>query len=100
MYMNLDSTTIAAGTVSFTVTNEGVKKHEFVILSTDAAISDLTVEGDEVVEDDYTAIDELGDVPAGDTQTLTVDLAPGHYDLICNLKGHVRMGMSAEITVE
>jgi len=99
MYMTLDTETVPAGTVTFTVVNEGVKKHEFVILSTDVMAGDLPLKGDEVVEDDYTAIDEIGDLPPGDTQTLTVDLAAGHYALICNLKGHVRMGMYADITV-
>ncbi len=100
MYMNLDPGTVAAGTVTFTVVNEGVKKHEFVILSTDVMAADLTVEGDEVVEDDYNAIDEIGDLPAGETLTLTVELPAGHYALICNLKGHFRMGMYADFTVE
>ena len=99
MYMTLDTETVPAGTVTFTVVNEGVKKHEFVILSTDVMAGDLPLKGDEVVEDDYTAIDEIGDLPPGDTQTLTVDLAAGHYALICNLKGHVRMGMYADLTV-
>jgi uncharacterized cupredoxin-like copper-binding protein len=100
MYMNLDQTTVPAGTVTFTVANEGVKKHEFVILSTDVMAADMKVEAsDEVNEDAFDAVDEIGDLPAGDTATLTVDLAPGHYALICNLKGHVRMGMYSDITV-
>ena len=100
MYMTVDPDTIPAGTVTFTVVNEGVKKHEFVILSTDVMAADLPLKGDEVVEDDYNAIDEIGELPPGETHTLTVDLEPGHYALICNLKGHVRMGMYADITVE
>lgn len=100
MYMTLDTETVPAGTVTFTVVNEGVKKHEFVILSTDVMAADLPLEGDEVVEDDYVAIDEIGEIPPGETMTITVELEPGHYALICNLKGHVRMGMYADLTVE
>ena len=99
-YMKLDQTTLPSGKVTFTVTNEGVKKHEFVVMSTDTPTSKLTVKGDEVVEDDYAAVDEIGDIPAGTTGTLTVDLKPGHYALICNFKGHYRMGMRADITVQ
>jgi uncharacterized cupredoxin-like copper-binding protein len=100
MYMNVDQATVPAGTVTFTVSNEGVKKHEFVILSTDVLASDMKIEGsDEVNEDKYTGVDEIGDLPAGETKTLTVDLKPGHYTLICNIKGHVRMGMYSDITV-
>lgn len=100
MYMNLDQATVPAGTVTFTIVNEGVKVHEFVILSTDVLAADLPIEAnDEVNEDAYTVIDEVEDLAGGDTATLTVDLAPGHYALICNLKGHVRMGMYSDITV-
>ena len=99
MYMNVDPTSVAAGTVTFTVTNEGVKKHEFVVLQTDANPDKLTVEGDEVVEDDYDSPGEIGDLPAGATDTLTLDLPAGNYVLICNLKGHYRMGMYAPFTV-
>lgn len=98
-YMTLDATTVPAGTVTFTVTNEGVKKHEFVVLSSDTPADGLKMDGDEVIEDDYAAIDEIGDLPAGETATLTVDLQPGHYDLICNIKGHYRMGMKTDLTV-
>ena len=99
MYMNVDPASVAAGTVTFTVTNEGVKKHEFVVLQTDANPDKLTVEGDEVVEDDYDSPGEIGDLPAGATDTLTLDLPAGNYVLICNLKGHYRMGMYAPFTV-
>ena len=100
MYMNVDQTTVPAGTVTFTIANEGVKTHEFVILSTDVLASDMKIESnDEVNEDKFTAVDEVEDLAAGDTATLTVDLPPGHYTLICNLKGHVRMGMYSDITV-
>ena len=44
MYMNVDPATVPAGTVTFTIANEGVKKHEFVILSTDVLASDLKIE--------------------------------------------------------
>ena len=99
MYMTVDPTSVAAGTVTFTVTNEGVKKHEFVVLQTDANPDKLTVEGDEVVEDDYDSPGEIGDLPAGATDTLTLDLPAGKYVLICNLKGHYRMGMYTPFTV-
>jgi uncharacterized cupredoxin-like copper-binding protein len=99
MYMKVDPASVAAGTVTFTVVNEGVKKHEFVVLQTDANPDKLTVEGDEVVEDDYDSPGEIGDLPAGATDTLTLDLPAGKYVLICNLKGHYRMGMYTPFTV-
>ena len=42
MYMTVDTTQVAAGQVTFTVANEGVKKHEFVVLRTDTRASKFT----------------------------------------------------------
>lgn len=105
MYMNLDTTTVPAGPVTFTVTNEGVKTHEFVVLQTDTQASGFPIvsfegEKDRIDEDaDGENLGETGDMEAGTTKTLTIDLAAGHYALICNLAGHYRMGMFSDLTV-
>lgn len=105
MYMTVDTTKIAAGPVTFTVTNEGVKKHEFVVLRTDTPASKFRIvsfegEKDRIDEDaDGTNVGETGDMEAGTTATLTMDLKPGHYALVCNLAGHYRMGMFADFQV-
>ena len=39
-----------------------------------------------------------GIVP-GASGWMTITLAPGHYELVCNLAGHYRSGMFAELTV-
>jgi uncharacterized cupredoxin-like copper-binding protein len=98
-YMTLDSSSVPAGAVSFAITNEGVKNHEFVVLSSDLAADQLEMNGDEANEDAYTLIDEVEDIPGGETATLNVTLDPGHYVIICNIKGHYRMGMETELTV-
>src|SRR5437763_112186 len=36
---------------------------------------------------------------AGQTMTLAITLAPGHYAVVCNLPGHYRMGMHQDFTV-
>ncbi|HEX9122863.1 MAG TPA: cupredoxin domain-containing protein [Actinomycetota bacterium] len=99
MYMKLDQTTVPAGAVTFTISNDGVKAHEFVILSTDVSAKDLEMNGDEANEDAYTGVDEAEDIQPGDTTTLSVNLEPGHYALICNIKGHYRMGMFGDLEV-
>ena len=71
-----------------------------MIWSTDVRAADLTVEGAEVIADDYLVIDEVEDLAGGDTATLTVDLEPGDYALICNLPAHFQMGMYSNFTVE
>ncbi len=106
MFMNLDTTTVPAGPVSFTVVNQGVKKHEFVVLSTDTTASKFPIasfegEKDRMNEDaeGVENVGETGDMDAGSTKTLTLDLAPGHYALVCNLPGHYRMGMFTDFVV-
>ena len=93
----------SAGTVTFEVVNTGDKTHEFVVLRTDLAAADLPFDesADEVLEEGegVTPIDEIEDIPAGETKTLVVDLEAGHYALICNLQGHFRMGMRSDFTV-
>jgi uncharacterized cupredoxin-like copper-binding protein len=97
-YMTLDTSSVSAGAVTFAITNEGVKTHEFVVLSTDLPADQLEMNGDEANEDAYTLVDEVEDIPGGETATLDVTLDPGHYVIICNIKGHYRMGMRSEIT--
>lgn len=101
-YMNVDPGTVPAGTVTFTVTNEGTKMHMFDILATDTPADQVEVgEDDKIVDpEDAVEIDEVEDIEGGATVTLTVDLEPGHYVLECNVKGHYRMGMYTDFTVE
>ncbi len=94
---------VAPGEVTFEVTNSGDKEHEFVVFKTDLAIENLPFDesADEVIEDGegVTHIDEIESIQPGETKTLTVNLDAGNYALICNLKGHYRMGMRSAFTV-
>lgn len=101
MYLTLSSNSAPAGAVTFSITNEGQKVHEFVVLKTDTMAADLPYDeaADEVVEKEDEVVDEIEDMDAGSTYTLTVDLEPGHYAIICNLEGHWRMGMRIDFEV-
>lgn len=103
MLLTPSSDSAPAGEITFTVTNSGDKVHEFVVFQTDLAIDQLPTNesGSEVIEDGpgLTLIDEIEDIQPGDTMTLTVTLDGGSYALICNLKGHYRMGMRSAFTV-
>jgi uncharacterized cupredoxin-like copper-binding protein len=97
------STSVAAGEVTFHVTNTGpADVHEFVVLKTDldpgALPSDATgkvTEGGTGME----VIDEIEDIAVGQSQDLTVTLAAGKYVLLCNIydetekEAHYTMGM-------
>lgn len=91
-----------AGTVTFVVTNTGTREHEFLVLATDIPAADLPIMSNDRIDEHGEGVEnlgEIGSIKAGETKTLELDLAAGHYDLICNLVGHVRMGMVADFDV-
>jgi uncharacterized cupredoxin-like copper-binding protein len=103
----------SAGSVTFDVTNDGPDDtHEFVVIKTDLGPTDLPVDKDGAVLEDgegLEVIDEIEDIPVGDSPTLNVDLDAGSYVLICNilqeepdgtLEAHYSEGMRAGFTVE
>jgi uncharacterized cupredoxin-like copper-binding protein len=99
------TTSFSAGPVAFTVTNQGTIEHEFVVLRTSTPAADIPVgsfEGEtgRINEDTAgTNVGETGDMAAGATKTMTVDLKPGHYVFFCNLPGHYQSGMHVDVTV-
>jgi plastocyanin len=74
-------TEIAAGTVTFAITNDGTVKHGFEI------------EGQGIDEQLQPRLQP------GETGMLTVDLTPGTYDVYCPVDAHADQGMRTEITV-
>ena len=73
--------TVAAGQVTFEVTNNGTEEHEFELFK-----------GDIVV-------DELEGLVPGLTRTLPVTLEAGDYTFACKLAGHDLAGMTGTLTV-
>jgi uncharacterized cupredoxin-like copper-binding protein len=98
--IDLASNTASAGEVTFNISNTGDETHEFVIVSTDLDAAELPVVDDQVDESAFTPVDEVEDIESGTNPTLTVDLDPGHYVILCNLLAHYGKGMHANLTVE
>ena len=109
MGLTADQTTVPHGKVTFLVTNAGVVDHEMVILSLDEA----QVMGTRPF-DGQAKIDETGSlgeastsggdgkgegITPGASGRMTVSLAPGRYELVCNYMGHYVSGMYGELTV-
>jgi uncharacterized cupredoxin-like copper-binding protein len=97
-----DPDSASAGDVTFDVTNDAEQTHEFVVFQTDLAPDQLpTDEGGDVDEagEGVELVDEIEDITAGSTQSLTVNLDTGSYVLICNLPGHYAQGMHTGFTV-
>jgi uncharacterized cupredoxin-like copper-binding protein len=99
-----------AGSITFQVENTGPDDvHEFVVIKTDLAPDALPTDENGAVEeggDGMEVIDEIEDIPVGETPSLTVDLDAGNYVLICNIwdeeeqEAHYQMGMRTGFTVE
>ena len=103
------SASVAAGDVTFKVTNTGPEDiHEFVILRTDLDPGALPTDETGTVTEDAEGIevvDEIEDIPVGQTQELTTSLTAGAYVLFCNIyseaenEAHYRLGMRTGFTV-
>ncbi len=110
--ISLSSTNIKAGAITFNVTNNGDKEHEFVIRKTDVQSDKLPLnpDGSGEVSEDAPELTEVGDpselaeIKSGSTdRTITVTLQPGHYVIFCNLHVedlvHYEKGMHVDFTV-
>ncbi|MBU6201753.1 MAG: hypothetical protein KJS90_07115 [Acidobacteria bacterium] len=100
--VSVDADSAAAGQVTFEITNKGTIGHEFLVVKTDIADGEIPVDGDHFPEDaeGITVIDEIGEFPAGETQSLVLTLEPGAYQLVCNLPAHYGAGMHTSFIVE
>ena len=87
-----------AGKVTFRAHNAGTITHEFVVIKTSKLAADLPIVKGRASEANN--IGETGDVKAGQTKSVTINLAPGHYALICNLPGHYLAGQHTDFTVQ
>lgn len=96
-----DANTAKAGEVVFTITNDGTIGHEFLVVKTDIASGEIPLDGDHFAEptDGIEVIDEIGEFAKGTTETLTLNLDAGNYQLVCNLPDHYSTGMHMEFTV-
>ncbi|HET7869230.1 MAG TPA: hypothetical protein VFM85_02795, partial [Actinomycetota bacterium] len=81
---------VPAGSVTFNIENKGPDDtHEFVVIRTDLDPTALPTEENGSVSETgegMEVVDEVEDIPVGDTPTLTIDdLTAGSYVLICNI---------------
>lgn len=99
--ITLDESSAAAGDLTFDVSNDAEQTHEFVIFKTDLAPDALPTNEDGTVDEEgegVELVDEIEDIEAGSTQSLTVTLDAGSYVFICNLPGHYAQGMHTAFT--
>ena len=95
-----DASSVPAGEVKFSVSNEGTVPHELVIIRSEAAPDALPVEGGIVPEDEVDFVGEVEEFPAGETDSGSFNLDAGNYVLICNIPTHYEQGMRVALKVE
>jgi hypothetical protein len=95
-------TELPTGRVRLTVSNEGPDAHEFLIARVGGgAPLPLRPDGLTVDEERIQAA-TLGSLEPGaphSVREVTVNLTPGRYVLFCNMYGHYRGGMHAQLVV-
>jgi uncharacterized cupredoxin-like copper-binding protein len=100
--ITLDHDTVAAGEVTFEVTNDSRSMiHEMVV--TPVADENLPLpyitDEERVDEDAAGHVGEVAELDPGKSGALTVTLQPGRYVLYCNIPGHYVLGMWSILTV-
>ncbi len=104
-----DRSSVPAGTVSLRVANTGSLVHELVVLPLRAGqqVGERAVGPDGTVDESgslgeasNTCGPGAGDgIEPGGVGWVTIHLAPGRYELLCNLPGHYAAGMETGLTV-
>jgi uncharacterized cupredoxin-like copper-binding protein len=109
MMLRAAPSTVAAGKISLVATNRGWRTHELVVLPLAAgAAAGQRVPGADGKVDETGSLGEAstscgpgaGDgIKAGTVSWTTLTLAPGRYELVCNLTNHYANGMYQELVV-
>ena len=109
MRLSADRVSVPQGTVTFRVSNNGGIAHEMVILplpdSQSVGVRPVGSDGKineagSLGEASTTCGEGSGQgIAPGASSWVTITLAPGRYELVCNLPGHYAAGMYTQLTV-
>jgi uncharacterized cupredoxin-like copper-binding protein len=109
MMLRAAPATVAAGKISLTALNMGWRTHELVImpLASGASAGQRVPGADGKISEAGSLGEASGScasgsgagITAGTVGWTTVTLAPGRYELVCNLANHYLAGMHQEFTV-
>jgi len=109
MSLTVEPATVPAGEVTLVVDNRGWRTHEVVVLplADGAAAGQRVPAADGKVDETGSLGEASGSCAAGEGEGIasgavgwvTLTLAPGHYELVCNLTNHYANGMRQELVV-
>jgi uncharacterized cupredoxin-like copper-binding protein len=92
MWVKSDKPSVKAGKVTFEVKNEGATTHGLAIVKAPASVSGGMV-------DENTFLAKGGELAGGASETLTAELEPGSYELLCFMAGHYAAGQKMAFEV-
>jgi uncharacterized cupredoxin-like copper-binding protein len=110
-FVKVDKDTVKAGTTTFVIDNVGTIHHEMAIYKTDIAADKLPLTAEGTVDEEKAGLlaeavyatpvrgDEDHRIRDGRGVNFTIDLQPGKYVLLCNLRGHYKAGQFVAFTV-
>ncbi len=93
MFVKADTTSAKAGKVTFAVKNTGGTMHGFGIVAAPAKAPGGML-------DESTLLAKGKELAAGASDTVTADLKPGSYELVCFLAGHYAAGQKLPFQVK
>ena len=99
-HITLDVSSMNSGPISFQATNVSSDLvHEIEVFSGATAGELLAVDDSVANTTGLSLLDEIENVLPGGGATITLDLEPGTYLVVCNLPGHYEQGMWAYLEV-
>jgi uncharacterized cupredoxin-like copper-binding protein len=93
--------TVPAGPVTFAMSNTGGVPHEVKLILTDEPAGGLALDAFGVVDEEKYEVLPIAfasSLPVGGSTSVTKDVPPGRYVMICNLQDHYSSGMFQEFT--
>jgi uncharacterized cupredoxin-like copper-binding protein len=102
MSVRSNVTSVKAGTVTFDVTNLSRSLvHEMIVVAVENPNTPLPYDynAGQIPEKQVKMLGETDEMQPNAEKTITLDLKPGTYLLICNVPGHYAAGMWTSLTV-
>ena len=97
--ITLSVASVKAGTIKFGIRNNGTMVHDFDLIKTDLAPDKLPIDVGSAKARADGLTKQMINIAANRSTTLSADLAPGKYVIICNVAGHYQLGMRVALKV-
>ena len=98
--ITLSVASVKAGTVKFGIRNNATMVHDFDVYKTDLPFDKLPIDGGSAKVKIDGLVKQMINIAANRSTTLSADLQPGNYVIICNVAGHYQLGMRVGLKVE